>query len=181
MKALSWVLIFAIPAVLIFWLYSRTPEGDARVRNTLRPSRPAQSGCVDPELGKVPPRCPAAEAILNAPPGKKGWLVINIGQCSSCLLEELQAWRRAAEQHGYAPVFLTVSDDTEVHGFKKNAAFAGAFLMRDPDRRFSQWLGRCFSPRAYAFDRELRLAAIQQESFMNAKDPFADPGLKRAR
>lgn len=171
-------LLLLAPALLVAWLYSRTPAADAHIRGVGRPTPALQSG---PKPGSVLPAGEAAAEMRKAAPGPRGWLVLQVGECSSCLGEELRGWLAAAREQGYAPVLLTTSGGERLEAFRRDPALKAARIIQDRDGRLGAWLAAPFTPRAYLFDRDWKLQAAQSQPFPDARDPFGDPGLRGAR
>jgi hypothetical protein len=174
--ALSLALVVAIPALLLGWLYTRTPEGDAKVRRTFRSDALDTSRCPGPKKGSRLPELTASEALRKLNPGRSGTLVVQVGHCSSCLKNDLDAWQKAGAARGYRVAFLTASTEDKVREFSE--ALPDLTLVQDRDRKLTDWLGGCFTPRAYLFDTHWRLRASQSSAEPDLADPFRDPALK---
>jgi hypothetical protein len=176
--ALPLGLVVAIPALLLGWLYTRTPEGDSKVRRTFHSDALDTSRCPGPKKGSKLPELAGAVALRKLKPGPKGTLVVRVGTCSSCLKNDLEAWQKAGAAKGYRVAFVAAESEDKVREFSQ--ALPQLTVVRDEDGKLTDWLGGCFTPRAYVFDPGWRLRASQSSGEVDLVDPFRDPALKAA-
>jgi hypothetical protein len=170
-----------IGVVVSFWFFGRTPAGTADPKAVAAAAR-WQATCTGPTPDStLPDSGRAAETLRGLSPGRRGYLLVQIGACANCLVEELTAWRRAAGRYGYRMVLVTHAQTPPQDNYQDEPALRDLALAHDKDGTLTRYFNSCFTPRAFVFDRNWRLTAFQAEGDPPLKDPFGDPSLKRLR
>jgi len=170
-----------IGVVVGFWLFSRTPGGEAQIRAAAAPPK-WESNCRGPVPDTFLPGSGAGpEAARALSPGRRGYLLVQIGACAKCLVDELTAWKRAAASRGFRMVLVTHAQTPPEDDYRDVPALRDLPLVTDKEGVLTRYFNSCFTPRAYVFKPNWSLLCFQAEADPPLNDPFADRGLRAAR
>lgn len=179
-----------VSALLLCLLALKTdPVLDARFRRLVQ-SPPAPSvGWTewtrkDPPAGTALPSTKPGQdlrkAAATAPgPAPRGYLVVDVGDCTHCMQTDLAAWELSARQHRLRLLLVTSSPPAAVAGFRQRFSLSDTPIARDPERLLAGALNT-MRGRPYLFARDWRLRWVQHSGSTLHYNPFLAQDLLEA-
>ncbi len=133
----------------------------------------------DPPLGSAFPQLGNSERPVMGDPGEcRGFLVVPVGNCSSCLKVDLQAWSKSSSEIGLKLVLVSTGIDEQVRVFQREHKIDSP-IVRDPRGEITKKLNAFWTGRPYLFGRNGKLAWISMTP-LDAQFPANDATFRQA-
>lgn len=178
--------VLLIEVAAFMYLLSQNPWAMATVVRWMHPEyfQPPKINYVhqlrrDPPLGlQLPDYGSAAEIQKIVPSSSHGYLIVWIGDCTSCLQYDLKSWQLEARHRGISLALLTTASRTQAEAFRQERGLSAPAVV-DSKRRLSTILNALWPGRTYLFSTGWRLLWYQKVQ-SSSYNPFQDPGFQAA-
>jgi hypothetical protein len=185
-KLLLPALLTALILILV-WLLTKDPLVCARLQQFFRPKPKttivdyASLLKNDPHPGTHLPNTTASSAVQKATKNpRRGYLLINVGGCSTCMHTDFRLLEKQAEQYQLKLVMVTSANRSTATRFQRDAGARRSPIVCDPDGQLIAAMNAFFTPRMYYYSPDWRLQWIQKDPSRTNYNPFADPDFNRA-
>ncbi len=132
----------------------------------------------DPRLGIRAPNIPLSQAVVasdstrrflgaDRPSAEQPKILIFIGACSPCVLNDLKQWERLQPQWQDVKILLVGrSTPKQITDFVKSTQLTLP-IIPDPQGRLAKAYNAVWVPRAYVIDRQGKITWIQKEGHLD--------------
>lgn len=167
--ALRLTLVAAILFTILLWLLSKDPLIERRLYAAAHPKLPPPKADIasllveDPPLGSRLITSKTRDLLRRSLPSKSGsTLLIQVGECSSCLPGDLKQWVHEAKDLSVSSVLVSTASPKHAAAFVRDRHI-DIPVISDPDREVLASMNAVFAPRAYLISSDGRLLWVQKD------------------